>query len=160
MWSSNTLVNPSFIILKITSPRKTPDTTTVFDGGPWYAESRSSMGEQPAPLPISKPKEPMARCTHRGYLRELTSDPITHTLITSHCACFQVLDPRAPLHRGFGFECIDYPIPQLSISKKRYWIATLSCLQHTVHIFILKTLTSCSSLCQKFWGNIHHRKTS
>lgn len=33
MWSSNTLVNPSFIILKITSPRKTLDTTTVFDGG-------------------------------------------------------------------------------------------------------------------------------
>lgn len=36
-------------------------------------------GKQPLPPPISKPKEPMGRCTHQGYLRELTSDPITHT---------------------------------------------------------------------------------
>lgn len=159
-------MNPSLIVLKITSPGKTPDTTTVFDGGPWYAQSRSSMGKLPAPPPISKPKGPMARCTHRGYLRELASDPITRTLITSHCACFQVLDPLtlAPCPR-LSAPCA-YRLPQQSVGataeifEKQYWIATSSCLQHTVHSCILKTLRSRWSSCPRYRGNIHHRDPS
>lgn len=52
--------NP-FIILKITSPMKTPDTTTAFDGDAVVCSKPVQLwgGKQPLPPPISKPKEPM-----------------------------------------------------------------------------------------------------
>lgn len=148
MWPSNTPANPSFIILKITPLRKTPDTTTVFDGGRWYAESPSSMGGSPVTPPISKLKEPMDCSTHQGYMRALTSDPITQTLITPRCACFQVLDPLSLSLCPWILSAKCVSITRLLVwaspdfSKKRYWIAAVSHLQHTVHICMLKTLTS------------------
>lgn len=101
MRSSNARVNPC-IILKITSPRKTPDTTTVFDGGPWNPESWSNMGELPEPPPISKPKEPMARCTHEAIWESwpLTPSPTPRSRPTVRAFKCSTL---SPLCRALGF---------------------------------------------------------
>lgn len=80
-------LNPSPIVLKITSPGTTPDTTTAFDGEAVVCRK---------PPPISKPEEPTDRRTHGGYLRGSTSDP------TPSCARFQALHP---LTRASALKC-------------------------------------------------------
>lgn len=103
--------------LKIATPRKTPDTTSVSDDRLWHAESWSSMREQPPPS-ISKPKEPMARCTHPGYLRELTSDPIIpHPDRVQLCVLSSARPPNprtVPLALKCE-TCIDYLTPPLRL---------------------------------------------
>lgn len=121
MWSSNTRANLSSAVLKITPPRKTPDTTTVSDGRPWHAERWTSMREELAPPPISKAEEPMARCTHRGYLRELISDPPHHPLPDHVPLC--VLSsawPPNPRARALALVPNAYRLPNSSAGHRRH----------------------------------------
>lgn len=99
----------------------------------WYAESWG--GQQPAPPPISKPEEPTDRCTHGGYLRESTSDPITHTPPLCVLSSARPANPRSVPSALECETCIDYPIPLLIISEHR--TATFSYVPHEIIRHIL-----------------------
>lgn len=109
--------------------------------------------EQPEPPPISKPKEPMARCTHRGYLRELTSDHITipwsHPTVRASKG-----STLKPLHRALDFKVRSmYPLLNSSADHRCYFrrlheiilynsfIILTTCYTHS--ICILQTLRWC-----------------
>lgn len=114
-------------------------------------------------LPFQSQRKPMARCTHRGYLRELASDPITHT--PDHIPLCVLSSARPSNLRTVPSAlkcepCIDYSIPQLSIA------ATLRCsiglqLYHAYKILYIfsKHWDHVGFLIQKYKGNHHHHNS-
>lgn len=163
---SNTPLNPSFVIIKITSPRKAPDTTTVSDDRLWYAESWSRMRAASAASHFKAKRADgpsySMRLFERVDLRPRPPHPDHIPLgVLSSARPFK---PRTIPSALKCETCIDYPIPQLSIvttldiSKKQYWMAALPYKQHTVHICILKTLRSCLLSWPRCIGNIHQHK--
>lgn len=121
-WPSHTLVNPSFIILKITSPRKTPDTTTVFDGGAvvcWKLVQHGRAAMSAASHFKAKGADgPLysARLFERADLRPHHPHPDHVPLCVLSSA-----RPPNPLHRALGFKVRNtYRLPNFLAEQHRY----------------------------------------
>lgn len=142
--------DPSFIILKITAPRKTPDTTTVFDDGAVACWKPARRGRAASAASHFKAKGAdgllySPRLFERVDLR--TRRPRPRSRPTERAfKCSTLLT----LCRGLGFKVRNvYRLPNSSTEHRHYsglleeyWIAALSYLQHTVHTCILNTLRS------------------
>lgn len=103
MWLLYTPPNPSFIILKITSPRKTPDATTVSADGLGYAESRSSVRAARAAshFKAKRNRWPVVLAEVIWESWPLTTPPGPRSRPTVRASKGSTLKP---LHRALGFK--------------------------------------------------------